>query len=80
MVLQVTVSIVMRSALQEQKLHWWCYDLATRPDLQGNGFATALMNIGYQKASSFNTEEKTLTYYFLIPRPKRLKSWEPSLD
>ena len=44
----------MRSALvQEQKLHWWCYALATRPDLQRNGFGTALVNVGYQKASLF---------------------------
>jgi len=35
---------------EEQRLHWWCSYLATRPDLQSNGFATALMNIGYQKA------------------------------
>ena len=53
--------------------HWWCLDLATRPDLQRNGYATALMNIGFQKASCFNTEERKVTY-FLIPRPKRLKS------
>lgn len=35
---------------EEQRLHWWCYDLATRPDLQGKGFGTALMDIVYQKA------------------------------
>ena len=42
---------LMASALKEQRPYWWCSDIATRPDLQGNGFATALMNIGFQKAS-----------------------------
>jgi len=36
--------------MQEKKLQWWCAHLATRLDLQGNGFATALMGIGYKKA------------------------------
>jgi len=35
---------------EEQKLFWWCYTLATRPDLQRKGFGTALINVGYQKA------------------------------
>jgi len=35
---------------EEQNLHWWCFTLATRPDLQRNGFGTALVNVGYQKA------------------------------
>jgi len=35
---------------KERSLQWWCSILATRPDYQGNGFATALMDIGYQKA------------------------------
>lgn len=43
--------IVYLNSTQEKRLQWWCSLLATRPDFQGNGFATALMNIGYQKAS-----------------------------
>ncbi|KAF8806973.1 hypothetical protein BYT27DRAFT_7190678 [Phlegmacium glaucopus] len=35
---------------EERKLNWWCNNLATRPDLQGQGYGTALMNIAYQKA------------------------------
>lgn len=45
------LSASIKVAMQEQGLYRWCSILATRPDLQGNGFGTALMNIGYQKAN-----------------------------
>jgi GNAT superfamily N-acetyltransferase len=71
----IILSALIKVAMQEQRLYRWCSALATRPDLQGNGFGTALMNIGYQKANylNFRVERQTITY-FLIPRPRRPKS------